>query len=76
MTFLEYWENYKQTNPGYRDFTLQDAALVGWIGRNAEIEHFVEQIQEMQARLRVIEKEMLRQRIELARRQATDRSED
>lgn len=74
--FKTYWEDYKQTNPGYKLLDPQDLVLIGWIGRNAEIDEFAAQMHEMLASSRKIEKEVLQLRMEIARLRATDRSED
>lgn len=66
-SFDEYWEDYKQTNPSWQKLEAKDLVLIGWIGRNKEIDGFMADIQDMTSRLREIEKEMLRQRLEIAK---------
>lgn len=68
--FMDYWKGYKQTNPGWSKLEAQDLVLIGWIGRNKEIEEFVARIQDMTSRLHKIEKEMLQLRLALTQQQA------
>lgn len=73
--FNSYWEDYKITNPNWRNLDAQDLVLIGWIGRNKEIDEFLAQIQDMTSRLREIEKGMLLQRMEIAKLRANQEEE-
>ena len=75
MSFEEYWQEYIQTNEAWRGMSQREAARVGWLGRNRELEYYTKQVVDLIKVGQNMQKEVLQLRVDIARLRAKQEGE-